>query len=397
MQGGTFSLWVRGISVFSIALGITGWSQAAVPNDDFEQAISIQLLEGTLETGGKPYFRLESSTEGASLEKGEQTNADLAAYAAHGTIWWKWEPEFITDARFQLKSSECETMLGVFTGTQLTDLVTVASPQGRLPPPGQGNLRAGFASFRGYPGQTYYLAVMGHPESSLPFGNFEGTGIFQVLSDLSSDLFENRLDLGSGSMDLRGNNFGATLEPWEESLGEEGVQHSLWYIWRATEDGLLFIEIVESTPDGNVFLTPYRGSTPGTLEPLPELNERTYLVRKGDPVQLQVACKENPYDPQILPGPFFLQLVFTSLPAHEDFSNRIVIEESHYRFQNPICERTRKWNREVWNPANINLSRGTQNPFGGHGRVPGSGKPMFTEPVRSFNPSTFTPEFPWTI
>ncbi|MBI2946819.1 MAG: immunoglobulin domain-containing protein [Verrucomicrobia bacterium] len=111
------------------------------PNDDFRNRI---LLSG-------PMILADGSNFDASQETGEPNHAGKPATKS---IWWSWTPVHSGVVTISTANSAIDTLLGVYTGTVVTNLVAVASndddPQG-----GSTSL----VSFQAQAGTQYHIVV----------------------------------------------------------------------------------------------------------------------------------------------------------------------------------------------------------------------------------------------
>ncbi|MEW6159658.1 MAG: immunoglobulin domain-containing protein, partial [Verrucomicrobiota bacterium] len=198
---------------------------AAPPNDRFADAILLETPDYSPTS-----IALEGDTTGATLDEGETNNGTLAEFGAGGTLWWKWTAPEIADVQLALTNTHLETLVGVFTGENVSRLTTAVAPA-----PAQAACEesfcwhAGQVEFRAAKGQTYYFAVMPYPGSPRSIGVFAGTFQYLPFND------QQRISLTGESVRVNGNNYGATTEPGEPDINGR----SMWYSWTAPAAGVL--------------------------------------------------------------------------------------------------------------------------------------------------------------
>jgi Calcineurin-like phosphoesterase/Bacterial pre-peptidase C-terminal domain len=124
--------------------GVTlNWQQNAAPNDNFASA---QPLSG-------PGGSASGSTTYATKEFGEPYHAGNAGGAS---IWYSWTASAAGTATFDTSGSSFDTLLAVYTGTNVTALTQIAANDDA---PGVKTSRLDFSAVAG---TTYEIAVDGH-------------------------------------------------------------------------------------------------------------------------------------------------------------------------------------------------------------------------------------------
>jgi subtilisin family serine protease len=113
------------------------------PNDDFVDAIKIP-------TGGG---RIESNNQFATIEDGEPFHAGVPS-VAH-SLWWTWSAPVDSPVLLDPVGSTFDTVIGVYTGSSLTELTEVASVDD------VGTRLQGYLHFDAEAGRTYRIAVAG--------------------------------------------------------------------------------------------------------------------------------------------------------------------------------------------------------------------------------------------
>ncbi len=133
---------------------ITGAQQLYGPpgvpaNDDFANATTVIL-------GPNNSTTLTGYNTNASRQSGEPGHA-TGNPAAH-SVWWKWAAAAAGPVTVDTRGSYCDTVLAVYTGTALNNLVTIGNNDDISANP---HIQASTVSFTATAGTTYYFAVDG--------------------------------------------------------------------------------------------------------------------------------------------------------------------------------------------------------------------------------------------
>ncbi len=123
-------------------------TQGAPTNDNFAAATAASGDSGS-ESGWN---------QNATRETGEPAHAGSTGSAS---VWWKWTATASGDVGIDTHGSGFDTLLGVYTGTVVNSLTTIASNDDD----GSGSGASGL-SFRAVSGTTYYFAVDGKNTAS---------------------------------------------------------------------------------------------------------------------------------------------------------------------------------------------------------------------------------------
>ena len=116
-------------------------------NDNFANATRISGTSGSV----------NGSTVGATRQSGEPL--PLWKSAATNTIWWVWTAPSSGRATFSTANTTFDTVMGVYTGSYLSSLSTVAQDDDG------GANRTSVCAFDASAGTTYYIAVSGYGSS----------------------------------------------------------------------------------------------------------------------------------------------------------------------------------------------------------------------------------------
>jgi hypothetical protein len=188
-----------------------------------------------------------ASNNCATLEPGEPTIANTPGGAS---VWFSW-----TSARNELViittlGSDFDTLLAVYTGTAMSNLVQLTA-NNNVPP---GTLQSA-VSFIAAQGQTYLITVDG-------VNGAQGT-IQLNLSPPFNDMFANCQTLTGISGTAVGDNTGATKEPGEPDHNGNVGGHSVWYCWTAPTNGVEVFDTIGS--DFDTILAAYTGDVVSNL------------------------------------------------------------------------------------------------------------------------------------
>lgn len=116
-------------------------------NDNFVNAIAINL-------GSAATVSVNGYNTNATKEVGEPRHA---TYAGGRSVWWKWFAPANGTVTLDTRKSYFDTLLGVYTGTTVATLTTIASSDDIDP----GVVQASSLTFTAVGGTTYYFAVDG--------------------------------------------------------------------------------------------------------------------------------------------------------------------------------------------------------------------------------------------
>jgi hypothetical protein len=207
-------------------------------NDDFADAETIVGLDA----------EVAGSNVGATQEPCEPVHDDNYY---DPSVWYEWTAPASGGVTLDMTGSEFNTVLGIYTGDSLCDLVRV--PTTRTSPANVPAKRR----FRAAAGVTYRIAVDG---ARARWGNFKLS--FDYTPPPPNDMFAAAELLTGSSAQTTGNNIGATGEDGEPNPGGTAGA-SVWYSWTAPKDGLA--QIALSKTDFAAEVAVYTGDSVGTL------------------------------------------------------------------------------------------------------------------------------------
>jgi alpha-tubulin suppressor-like RCC1 family protein len=118
------------------------------PNDDFEDAVEISITQGGIVT-----------LQGTNVQASAQSDEPIldTEYPGGRTVWWKWTAPEKSKVNVSTLGSQFDTVLGVFTGSELNGLVQVGINDDIDP----GIIRTSSVGFIAEAGATYYFLVDG--------------------------------------------------------------------------------------------------------------------------------------------------------------------------------------------------------------------------------------------
>jgi|GEM_PF-782087 len=230
------------MKALSICIGLlfslASWSLRAAPaNDNFANAY---VLTGVSVT------RIDSNV-GATRESGEPYHDESSPLKS---IWYRWTAPQDGILTISTAGSTFDTVLAVYTGTTLLNLVRVASNDD------DGSLMTSKVRFAARAGTTYRIAVDGY------FGDF-GTVSFSLnlqtnITKPANDNYANATLLVGATININAGNDFATVEPNELTPTLDGGA-SVWWAWDAPSSERYLIKTLGS--DFDTILAVYNGTT----------------------------------------------------------------------------------------------------------------------------------------
>jgi hypothetical protein len=246
----TSSLTLSAIAGTSYQISVDGYSGASgqislaivsnnVANDNF--ANRIALAGANVSATG--------SNQGASLQTGEPKNAGVTGGKS---VWWSWTAPASGSYSFSTAGSSFDTTLGIYTGSSVNALASVASNDDQ-----SGSVFTSSLTFSAIAGTTYQISVDGYNGAS---GQIN---LAIAAINVGNDNFANRIPLTGSNVTATGSNQGASLETGEpRNAGVTGGK-SVWWTWTAPAAGLVSISTSGSNFDTTVGV--YTGSSLNSL------------------------------------------------------------------------------------------------------------------------------------
>ncbi|MFL6332145.1 MAG: carboxypeptidase regulatory-like domain-containing protein [Pyrinomonadaceae bacterium] len=248
-----------------------GWQFNFAPsNDSFAKPFVISNATATGQVTG--------SNQNATKEAGEP---DHAGDAGGRSLWYMWTAPASGYVTFTTTGSDFDTLLGVYTGTALNSLTSVASA------------KSGSTSTVGFPvaaGDIYKIAVDGAA----------GVGGFARLSwefkqGPANDFFNRAVAINGDGTTLAGTNRNGTKEAGEPNHGGNPGSASVWYRYTAPADGTLRVEVSPTDTADNLdtLLAVYKGASVDQLTLVRENDDAPSGI--GSRVRFRVEANQTYY------------------------------------------------------------------------------------------------------
>ncbi|MBI3413929.1 MAG: immunoglobulin domain-containing protein [Verrucomicrobia bacterium] len=317
--------------------------QAAAPaNDNFASATEI------VATNTEPAsISLEGTTEGATIEQGENANAGLASVDRYGTVWYKITCGIRMAVHFSAKPLKVPLVAAVFSGTTVSNLTTVQFPSlGDVWDP-EALYDAATGDFVAEPENTYWLSVMVSPSATEMADSFSLRLDFWPAGPKPplNDNFADRLALIGTNVVVQGQNTNATVEAGERTPGNWSfvfIESTVWYSWTAPAGGVVYFSMTALDTRFAPVLGAYRGISLDSLVLLYPEADGGFSVEPGDTLQLQAGTLfdiNNPSSRGKRAGPFAIaikEIVRAPASSNDTFSNRLEMLSPTYHFEGSI-------------------------------------------------------------
>ncbi len=280
---------ISGTSMATPAVsGLVALMKAQFPNDNYQQTLNriysstdpLTVLSNKCRTGGRinlakslgstssapgnDSFTNRRSLSGASwtikginVDASKQTGEPNHAGNAGGhSIWWSWRPISAAVATIQTRNNNFDTLLGVYTGSSVSNLTLLASNDND---PAGGN--SSIVTLNVEAGTDYQIAVDGASGAT-------GSTTVNVSTMLRppNDLFANRISITGSLTTVTGSNNLATAETGEPTHANLLGGHSVWWTWTATFSQTVAMSTLGSSFDTT--LAVYTGSSVSDLTPI---------------------------------------------------------------------------------------------------------------------------------
>jgi hypothetical protein len=233
-------------NVTLVAVSIPPASCSTVPtNDNF--ASGMRLFDHS-----PPVLQFSQCT---TREDGEP------AHGGNGgghSLWYVWTPSSNQPALITTKGSDFNTLLGVYTGSQVGFLAPVASNDDVVP----GSFFQSQVSFPATAGTTYHIAVDGY--------NQQVGMVVLNLNPPRNDDFDSSFVIAGSTGTTNGTTIGASKEPYELAHAFDVGGHSVWYRWSAPQSGPVNFDTLHS--GYNTTLAIYTGTAVTNLTPVASNN-----------------------------------------------------------------------------------------------------------------------------
>jgi hypothetical protein len=217
-------------------------------NDHFADRLVLPSQANVSATG---------SNVGASRETDEPFHSEDQINTGGQSVWWTWQAPATGVLTVSTAGSDFDTLLAIYAGTVVTDLIPVGWNDNASPTDFTSQL-----AFLVAPTGVYHFAVDGFRDGD---GNVAAGNIRLNLSFTPghNDDFVNAHELAGLSAVTSGTNIGATREPGEPDHAGLFGDGSVWWHWTAQASGPVSISTAGS--DFDTVLAVYSGSDLATL------------------------------------------------------------------------------------------------------------------------------------
>ncbi|MCB1120073.1 MAG: hypothetical protein KJT03_00875 [Verrucomicrobiae bacterium] len=182
-------------------------------------------------------FNITTTNAVATQEAGEPLHA---RNPGGKSIWFEWMAPATGLASINTSGSNFDSLLAIYTGTELGDLVEIVSNDNV-----SGGNPTSAVQFIATAGTLYLIAIDG---SFNPITGITDAGeIVLNLSLLpSNDTFARAAPIGTGSANFNGFNFNASKEAGEPNHAGNAGGSSIWWKWQAQSDVLVSVDTAGS-------------------------------------------------------------------------------------------------------------------------------------------------------
>jgi subtilisin family serine protease len=213
-------------------------------NDSFAAAAAL--------AGGSVTVR--SSNRLATTETGEPLHAGVPGSA--NTLWWKWTaPSGGGLFSVNLAGSDFDTLVGIYTGTALTNLTEVAGNDNS-----SSTVTTSRAVFTATGGTQYYIGVAGKTAAA------SGLVRLQISESPVNDSFERATIIPATTKTVTGTLVSASRQDGEPQHAGQPGGASVWWVWTAPSNRQVTLRVEGSGI--NTLLAVYTGRTLGSLVPI---------------------------------------------------------------------------------------------------------------------------------
>ncbi|MDM8537731.1 hypothetical protein QUF70_13320, partial [Desulfobacterales bacterium HSG17] len=211
---------------------VLNWRKAIPPeNDDLGSASILSGISG----------QVFASNIDATKETGEPEHAGTKGGVS---LWWSWTADESGYYSFGTAGSSFYTLLGIYTGSGIDNLVEVAAWYDTL-------------TFKAQSGTQYYIAVDGW------YGVMGNINLTWKKLSPGNDNFTSAVIISGLSGQAAGSNDQATKEPGEANHAGETGGTSVWWSWTAPETGYVSIDTFGTVFDSLIGI--YTGTSLDTL------------------------------------------------------------------------------------------------------------------------------------
>ncbi len=256
---------------------VLNWKLTALSppsNDVFENASILKISAG----------QTICANTNAQKQTGEPYHADKEGGRS---LWWTWIPDKAGTVLLNTQGSAFDTVLGVYTGTDLNHLTLLAANDN------SDGLTSG-VSFQVSTGQQYFIAVDGSSISE--FGKTVLNWQENIFPAPGNDDFVNAYELNGDMGNTNGTNVNATREAGEPDHIYKTGGNSVWWKWTAPRNGELFLDTEGSGFD--TVISVYTGSSINDLKKMADNDDSSDIPDENQHysgLSLEVAAGEQYY------------------------------------------------------------------------------------------------------
>lgn len=191
---------------------------------------------------------VSASNRSATKQKGEPNHA---GNPGGKSVWWSWTAPGSGTVVITTVGSDFDTLLAVYTGLNVSNLVAVAFNDDDLANPPFSRVKVKTTA-----GAVYHIAVDGYEGAA---GTVSlAIDYFDVAPAVPNDQLGDAIPLSGLPVDAAGNNVGASRESFEPSHAGNSGGRSVWWRWVAPVSGP--IEVSTSGSDFDTLLAVYAGN-----------------------------------------------------------------------------------------------------------------------------------------
>ncbi len=279
----------------------------------------------------------------ATTEVGEPKNAGVVGGKS---VWWTWTPTTSGTATISTAGSTFDTSLGVYTGTSVNALTTVASNDDQ-----NSSLLTSRVQFAAVAGRVYRISVDGYKGAS---GSIALS--IALAAPPVNDNFAGRIMLSGTSQLVNGSNTIATRETGEPDHANVTGGRSLWWSWVAPSSGIVTISTAGSSFDTTLGV--YTGNSLSALTTVVSNDDESGAIRSSR-VQF-TAIAGNVYHIAVdgyngASGSIALSIALAAPPVNDNFVNRIALSGTSLLVNSSNVSAT----REAGEPNHANVTGGS--------------------------------------
>ncbi|MHC5540843.1 hypothetical protein ACYOEI_21690, partial [Singulisphaera rosea] len=166
------------------------------------------------------------------------------------SVWWTWTAPASGPVTISTAGSSFDTTLGVYTGTTLSALTTIAANDDA------SGVQTSAVTYNAVAGTVYQVAIDG-------WDGVSGNVTLKLALAPPNDSFARRATITGSSATVTGSNVNATRETGEPTIVGNAGGRSAWWTWTAPASGSVTISTAGSNFDTTLGV--YTGNTVSAL------------------------------------------------------------------------------------------------------------------------------------